>query len=81
MKGIPDCELCSKSDWTFKKRLQDLFFSMISFKGFVLGISTWLFYIDKLSMEYWTLIATSIAGLRQIGKYIYQKNQKEVSQT
>ena len=37
---------------------------ILSAKVWVLGISTWLFYIDKLTEDGWITVTLSITGMR-----------------
>lgn len=49
---------------TLNDAISKVFQSLTSVKFFLIILSTWLFYIDKLSESGWLMMVLSVTGLR-----------------
>lgn len=50
------------------KRVYDLVVKLISVKGLILGLATWLLYADKVDQTTWLLAAAGVIGTRAFEK-------------
>jgi len=60
----------------FTDRLVELPIKLLSIKGIIWMVATYLFYIDKLGVYWWMFITAAFMGLRYLEKFLGARSEE-----